>query len=379
MPRRPSMDNSSLTTGALPSAPGPFEDFAVPSQLPPNLELDESFLSRLTCELQSETPAAASMSDRPTSSTTSTPADMAPTVPMTTSLTVPAHVASSLPSTLTAPADAQAASSTLLNENESAMLTNFLHSLDADFAELPSVPSLGLPTSDLPLPPLASLGSSTFLSLAPSWANAASPSSRPGPSGASGMASPTPPVKSNDTGDEDSTSDATQGTGTGTGRRKRHIISEQRRRNQIREGFTKLSELLDAGRGYGARALGLNSGAGTGVEDEELDDRTDTEEDLLLGCDEEEIQRRKRNAQRRARSRAMAGKSQRGRGRGRGRGGSAGGAGSKSAVLFQVIDLLDWLQGRNATLERELHELDSQIHAAHAQATHMYRRTRHYS
>lgn len=143
----------------------------------------------------------------------------------------------------------------------------------------------------------------------------------------------------------------------GTGRRKRHILSEQRRRNQIREGFKGLSDLLDIGRGYGARALGLNAGAGTGVEDEELDDRTDTEEDLMLGCDEEEVQRRKRNAQRRARSRAVQGKQN--RGRGRGRGGSAGGAGSKSAVLFQVIDLLDWLDGRNAALAQDIAQLDA--------------------
>mgnify|MGYP001940769733 CR=1 FL=1 len=93
-----------------------------------------------------------------------------------------------------------------------------------------------------------------------------------------------------------------------SGRRQRHIMSEQRRRNQAREAFQQLSELLAIGRTYGARALGLNSGAGTGVEDEELDDRTDTEEDLLLCCDEEELQRRKRNAQRRARSRAVTGK-----------------------------------------------------------------------
>ena len=150
-----------------------------------------------------------------------------------------------------------------------------------------------------------------------------------------------------------------------TGRRKRHILSEQRRRNQIREGFKNHSDLLDVGRAYGARALGLNAGAGTGVEDEELDDRTDTEEDLILGCDEEEVQRRKRNAQRRARSRAVQGKQN--RGRGRGRGGSAGGAGSKSAVLFQVIDLLDWLEGRNAALAQEIAHLE-----AHAEAGMAY-------
>ncbi|WFD42333.1 hypothetical protein MPSI1_000975 [Malassezia psittaci] len=142
-------------------------------------------------------------------------------------------------------------------------------------------------------------------------------------------------------------------------KRQRHIVSEQRRRNQIRSGFTRLSELLDMGRQQGARALGLNSGAGTGVEDEDLDDRTDNEEDLSLILDEEETQRRKRNAQRRARSRANTGKQSRGRGRGRGRGGSAGGSGSKSAVLFQVIDLLYWLNERNAALHKEIAELEN--------------------
>lgn len=168
---------------------------------------------------------------------------------------------------------------------------------------------------------------------------------------------------------EDEESASTHEPGT-TGRRKRHILSEQRRRNQIREGFKSLSDLLDIGRSYGARALGLNAGAGTGVEDEELDDRTDTEEDLMLGCDEEEVQRRKRNAQRRARSRAVQGKQN--RGRGRGRGGSAGGAGSKSAVLFQVIDLLDWLEGRNAALEQDIARLEAQAHAT--LPYHAYRR-----
>ena len=43
-----------------------------------------------------------------------------------------------------------------------------------------------------------------------------------------------------------------------TGRRRRHILSEQRRRNQSREAFERLSELLGVGRQYGARALGLN-------------------------------------------------------------------------------------------------------------------------
>lgn len=151
-----------------------------------------------------------------------------------------------------------------------------------------------------------------------------------------------------------------------SGRRQRHIMSEQRRRNQAREAFQQLSELLAIGRTYGARALGLNSGAGTGVEDEELDDRTDTEEDLLLCCDEEELQRRKRNAQRRARSRAVTGKQT--RGKGRGRGGSAGHAGSKSAVLFQVIDLIDWLDGREKHLRRDIEVLEAHLELLGPQA-----------
>lgn len=147
-----------------------------------------------------------------------------------------------------------------------------------------------------------------------------------------------------------------------TGRRRRHILSEQRRRNQSREAFERLSELLGVGRQYGARALGLNAGAGTGVEDEELDDRTDTEEDLMLCCDEEVVMRRKRNALRRARTRLSHGRHV--RGKGRGRGGSAGQAGSKSAVLFQVIDLLDWLDGREAQLERDIRELEMRVGAS---------------
>ena len=67
--------------------------------------------------------------------------------------------------------------------------------------------------------------------------------------------------------------------------------------------------------------------------------------------------RRKRNAQRRARNRAGSGKQV--RGKGRGRGGSAGHAGSKSAVLFQIIDLIDWLDGRDAHLEQEIRALES--------------------
>lgn len=131
---------------------------------------------------------------------------------------------------------------------------------------------------------------------------------------------------------------------------------EQRRRTTLRESFVQLAELVNTGRDYGARALGLQAGAGTGAEEEDLDDRTDKEEDLSLCFDEATLQRRQRNARRRARSRAQQGQS---RGRGRGRGGSAGGAGSKSAVLFQTADLLYWLEVRNRELEEELAAMSS--------------------
>lgn len=126
---------------------------------------------------------------------------------------------------------------------------------------------------------------------------------------------------------------------------------EQQRRTTLRENIAQLAELVNTGRDYGARALGLQAGAGTGAEEEDLDDRTDKEEDLSLCFDEATLQRRQRNARRRARSRAQQGQ---GRGRGRGRGGSAGGAGSKSAVLFQTADLLYWLEVRNQELQEEI-------------------------
>lgn len=241
----------------------------------------------------------------------------------------------------------------LLSPHESAWLSDFLRSVEGEMrTDIPTsapAPVLPLP-QDIPLPsllkakeaaPLPTEAAPTEAAPLPTEAAAQAPRSSP----------PVPPTVVDD-------ADVSAQDG-GVGRRRRHMASEQRRRNQIRECFTRLSELLEVSRGYGARALGLNSGAGTGVEDEVLDDRTDTEEDLFLECDEEELQRRKRNAQRRARSRVVAGKNQ--RGRGRGRGGSAGGAGSKSAILFQVIDLLDWLEGHNARLHTEIRELEDHI------------------
>lgn len=172
-------------------------------------------------------------------------------------------------------------------------------------------------------------------------------------------------------------------------KRQNHILSEQRRRNHIREGFTELVTLLDLGRLYGARGLGLSSGAGTGIEDEGLDDRTDVE-----SCEEESDeemravarQRRKKARQKKtqalqaakaaalaaaaaaggpgsssaaAAAAAASAAASRGKGKGRGRGGSAGGgAGSKSAVLFQAVDLMRWLAEKNAKVEEECRLLE---------------------
>jgi len=154
-------------------------------------------------------------------------------------------------------------------------------------------------------------------------------------------------------------------------KRQNHILSEQRRRNHIREAFKELVDLLEAGREFGARGLGLSSGAGTGIEDEGLDDRSDYESTLE---DEEATaatKRRKAKAKRKAAIEAVLNSggrlsngaaATRGRGKGRGRGGSAGGgAGSKSAVLFQAVDLLQWLDGRNQVIARQVQELDEVV------------------
>ncbi|PKI85956.1 hypothetical protein MVES1_000436 [Malassezia vespertilionis] len=212
---------------------------------------------------------------------------------------------------------------TLFNENEYTFLDQFLQSLESDLA----------PTSmDQP-------DKQEHTQLLPPF-------------------QPIPPAKEPEIKHDISDDDEESNLAGATVKRRRHIVSEQRRRNQVRESFTRLSSLLEQSRAFGARALGLNAGAGTSVEDEDLDDRTDTEEVLSLYCDEEETQRRRRNAQRRARSRTNADRQGRGRGKGRGRGGSAGGAGSKSAVLFQVIDLLYWLDVQNTTLRRDIAVLE---------------------
>lgn len=154
-------------------------------------------------------------------------------------------------------------------------------------------------------------------------------------------------------------------------KRQNHILSEQRRRNHIREAFKELVDLLESGREFGARGLGLSSGAGTGIEDEGLDDRSDYESTLE---DEEAAaatKRRKAKAKRKAALDAVMNSggrmsngaaATRGRGKGRGRGGSAGGgAGSKSAVLFQAVDLLQWLEGRNQVIANQVQELDEVV------------------
>lgn len=161
-------------------------------------------------------------------------------------------------------------------------------------------------------------------------------------------------------------------------KRNNHILSEQRRRNHIREAFKELVDLLEAGRDFGARGLGLSSGAGTGIEDEGLDDRSEYESTLEDEEPSAATKRRKTKARRRAareearkagatgHAAAAAFINGGGRGKGRGRGGSAGGgAGSKSAVLFQAVDLLHWLDGRNEILTKHVKELEEAV----AQAT----------
>lgn len=238
----------------------------------------------------------------------------------------------------------------LFTENEASLLSQFLANLENGLAQ----PLDGsAPSASLSSPPRAA-SPHTGQPEAPTAEQRGAPPAEE--RGAPLTALPPVPERTNVSEERISASDAPEEPPQ---KRRRHIVSEQRRRNQIREGFMRLSELLDTGRLYGARALGLNAGAGTGVEDEDLDDRTDNEEDLSLVFDEEEAQRRRRNAQRRARSRVVGGKTV--RGRGRGRGGSAGGSGSKSAVLFQVIDLLYWLDARNTTLRNEIAELSAAV------------------
>lgn len=151
-------------------------------------------------------------------------------------------------------------------------------------------------------------------------------------------------------------------------KRQHHILSEQRRRNHIREAFKELVELLEAGREFGARGLGMSSGAGTGIEDEGLDDRSDYESTLEDEEASAAAKRKKAKAKRKAAMEAIlksggrmdnGSVATRGRGKGRGRGGSAGGgAGSKSAVLFQAVDLLRWLEGRNEVVSRQVEQLE---------------------
>lgn len=157
-------------------------------------------------------------------------------------------------------------------------------------------------------------------------------------------------------------------------KRQNHILSEQRRRNHIREGFTELVALLDLGRWHGARGLGLSSGAGTGIEDEGLDDRSEVSSDEES---DEEMKALAKSRRKKAKAKRMAALSaataasngraptltslsaSKGKGKGRGRGGSAGGgAGSKSAVLFQAVDLIKWLEVSNDKILRQCELLE---------------------
>ncbi len=110
--------------------------------------------------------------------------------------------------------------------------------------------------------------------------------------------------------------------------------------------------LLDDGRNFGARALGLSSGFGTGVEDEGLDDRSDIDDDVV---DVLAVGRKK--PPKKAKKAGPDGVRQRGKGRGRG-GSAGGGAGSKSAVLFQAVDLIRWLDGKSKELTQQCEELE---------------------
>ena len=113
--------------------------------------------------------------------------------------------------------------------------------------------------------------------------------------------------------------------------------------------------LAVGGSGFEASATGstgLASGAGTGIEDEGLDDRSDDDGEEEEGSG---LPRRKK-----IKARSRKSNSTRGKGKGRGRGGSAGGgAGSKSAVLFQAVDLLRWLQLRNEMIEGQCEKIES--------------------
>jgi len=134
-------------------------------------------------------------------------------------------------------------------------------------------------------------------------------------------------------------------------KRQNHILSEQRRRNYIREGFKDLVVLLDDGRNFGARALGLSSGFGTGVEDEGLDDRSDIDDVVdVLSVGRKKPPKKTKKA-------GPDGVRQRGKGRGRG-GSAGGGAGSKSAVLFQAVDLIRWLDGKSKELTQQCEALE---------------------
>lgn len=136
-------------------------------------------------------------------------------------------------------------------------------------------------------------------------------------------------------------------------------VNDQHRRTTVREYLAQMSQLHRVAYKFNARALGLRAGSGTGIEDEDIDDRSDNEEDLSLCFNEEEESRRRRNVQRRARNRARS--DQIGKKKGRGRGGSAGGSESKGVVLFKTVDLMYWLQERNKKLQQEIEALEREL------------------
>lgn len=136
-------------------------------------------------------------------------------------------------------------------------------------------------------------------------------------------------------------------------------VNDHQRRTTVREYLAQMSQLHRVAYKFNARALGLRAGSGTGIEDEDIDDRSDNEEDLSLCFNEEEESRRRRNVQRRARNRARS--DQIGKKKGRGRGGSAGGSESKGVVLFKTVDLMYWLQERNKKLQQEIEALEREL------------------
>ncbi|GAA5863073.1 hypothetical protein JCM1840_002462 [Sporobolomyces johnsonii] len=111
---------------------------------------------------------------------------------------------------------------------------------------------------------------------------------------------------------------------TDSQKRSNHILSEQKRRNAIRNGFKDLVDLLVAGEA----ASGIVLGPGGGVDEGE--------------------------------DGAGAGKKRKGKGTGRGRGrkGEVGANASKSVVLEKAASYILWLERGNVALEREVERVE---------------------